>query len=88
MSDKSKTGKPPIRTLALYLGVVKELLSGLGVFIPDEIFTEAQEVLMDIVIHGEVASIHDPHVHAKLREIQRKMRTPSDTLDQVCKLLL
>lgn len=88
MSDKSKTGKPRIRTLALYLGIVQELLGGLRVFIPDEIFTEVEEVLMDSVIHGEVASIHDPHVHPKLRERQRKMRLPSDTLDHVCKFLL
>lgn len=64
--------KPSSGHSSLYLSIAQELLSGLGVFVPDEIFTELEKLLVDIVIYREVSCIHYPHVHTKLRAGKRK----------------
>lgn len=68
------------QTRSSYLGITQELLGGLRVLVPDEVLAELEEILVDVVIHGEVPCIHNRHVHTKLGATQRTVSISRDTL--------
>lgn len=73
---------PHVRHFSLYLGVMEQLLIGLGVFISDEVSTELEKCLVDIILYWEVSRIGYPHVHTKQKAIWRNVRLSSDALNQ------
>lgn len=50
-----------------YLSVGEEVLCGVGVSAPDQVLTQQHQLFVDVVVNGQVAGVHDAHVHAHLR---------------------
>ena len=43
------------------VGVLEELLGALGVAVLEQVLAQLQELLVDVVVHGEVAGVHDAY---------------------------
>lgn len=51
-----------------YLCVGQQFFSSLRVLVPDEVFTQQQQLFVYVIINWQVPSIHNSHIHTALRE--------------------
>ena len=51
-----------------YLSEFKEFLCTTRISIPQQVFTQWEEVLWNVIIHWKITCIHNSHVHSSLEE--------------------
>ena len=47
--------------ILVLVGVLEELFGALGVAVPEQVLAQLQELFVDVVVHGEVAGVHDAY---------------------------
>lgn len=67
------TDEPAFWSGCGYLSVGEQVFRGLGVSAPDQVLAQQHQLFVDVVVNGQVAGVHDAHVHPHLgREEERR----------------
>ena len=51
-------------SLAHPLGQLDQAVGGVGAPVEEDVLDRLQQLLVDLLVHGELAGVDDPHVHA------------------------